>query len=157
MGEGVETRAKQDVLCHPRSYRLRKLVFSVAAARHEVRSQCDREGTLLLARSWIGRSAKLRLTLRAENANRERIVEDDGRVIDLVRGPAQSNAHGGAGWNGFLHGTRLLEGGGMGRGERNRSDSSASRRMTRFGNRGRPAHHVRRGTMNGAQGLLDAG
>lgn len=101
ISEGVEPRAEDEVLADA-IVRMRcgERVFRDARAGHHEGAEGGGEGALFLVR---GASEFLRV-LGAEDADSERIVEDEGMlVVELVRSTAEGYAECRAGWLGFGH------------------------------------------------------
>ena len=105
VGEGVEAGAEQDVLGDSARYGAGEEVFGVAAAGDKKRPQGDGE--------WPGCArcaAKFLAIGVAENWNSDGILEDERLVVELVRGAAQGDTEGGAGWDSLLHSLMVAEG-----------------------------------------------
>src|ERR1700753_872809 len=88
IGEGIESGAKENVLLDPVQHGPSQVVFSVTAARHQKCAQRCREGTV--RPRWS--PAQFFRIRRAKNTDRNRVLEDNGRVINLVCRTSQRNA-----------------------------------------------------------------
>jgi len=87
MGKRIQPRAKQHILRHACCYRLRQIIFGVAAAGDHKRTKPNRERPVRSS----GSTTKLFSIRVAKDRHCDRIIENKRvGIIELMRGSAQS-------------------------------------------------------------------
>ena len=88
-----------DILPHAHVYGPGQVLFCVAAARHEKRSQPDSKAPFRLHRN----PAQFIRVLVSQDGHRKRVLKYQRGVVELVSRPAQGYPQRGPGWGCLIH------------------------------------------------------